>query len=67
MGRGRWALAAVACAAAAEAAIRLAGSDPLPGTGLVVAGSLAVVLVLPAVVGQLVRPARTLATALWIP
>ena len=67
MGRGHWALAAVVCAAAVEAAIRLAGSDPFPGTGLVVGGTLAVVLVLPAVVGQLVRPARTLATALWIP
>ena len=54
MGRGRWALVAVACAVAAEAAVRLAGSDPFPGTGLVVAGSLAVVLVLPAVD----RPAR---------
>jgi hypothetical protein len=52
---------------AAETAIRIAGSDPFPGTGLVVGGSLAAVLVLPAVVGQLVRPARTLATALWIP
>ena len=31
MGRGRWALAAVACAAAAEAAVRLAGSDPFAG------------------------------------
>jgi hypothetical protein len=67
MGRGRWALAAVACAAAAEAAVRLAGSDPFPGIGLVVGGALAVVLVLPAVIGQLIRPARTLATALWIP
>jgi hypothetical protein len=67
MGRGRGALVAVACAVAAETAIRMAGSDPFPGTGLVVGGSLAAVLVLPAVVGQLVRPARTLATALWIP
>jgi hypothetical protein len=67
MGRGRWALVAVAFAAAAEAAIRVAGSDPFPGTGLVVGGTLAVVLVLPAVIGQLIRPARTLATALWIP
>jgi hypothetical protein len=67
LGRGRWALAAVACAVTAEAAIRLAGSEPFPGTGLVVGGVLAVVLVLPAVIGQLIRPARTLATALWIP
>ena len=65
MGAGR--CVAVACAAAAEAAIRLAGADPFAGTGLVVGGSLAIVLVLPAVVGQLIRPARTLATALWIP
>jgi hypothetical protein len=67
LGRGRWALSAVVCAAAAEGAVRLAGSDPFPGTGLVVGGALAVVLVLPAVIGQLIRPARTLATALWIP
>jgi hypothetical protein len=67
MGRGPWALVAVACAAGAEAAIRVAGSDPFPGTGLVVGGTLAVILVLPAVIGQLIRPARTLATALWIP
>jgi hypothetical protein len=67
MGRGRWALTAVVFAAAAEAAIRVAGSDPFPGTGLVVGGALAVVLVLPPVIGQLIRPARTLATALWIP
>jgi uncharacterized membrane protein (DUF441 family) len=67
MGRGRWALTAVALAVAAEAGVRLAGSDPFPGTGLVVGGALAVFLVLPAVVGQLVRPARTLATAMWIP
>ncbi len=67
LGRGRWALGAVACAAAAEAAVRLAGSDPFAGTGLVVGGTLAIVLVLPAVIGQLIRPARTLATALWIP
>ena len=31
MGRGRWALVAVACAVAAETAVRLAGSDPFSG------------------------------------
>ena len=67
MGRGIWALSAVVCAAAAEAAVRLAGSEPFAGTGLVIGGALAVVLVLPAVIGQLIAPARTLATALWIP
>ncbi|HMJ33067.1 MAG TPA: hypothetical protein VK501_04040 [Baekduia sp.] len=67
MGRGRWALLAVGVAAGAEAAIRFTGADPFPGAGLVVAGTLCVVLVLPAVLGLLRRPARTLATALWIP
>jgi hypothetical protein len=67
MGRGGWALTAVVCAAAAEAAVRVAASDPFPGTGLVVGGALAVLLALPAVIGQLISPARTLATALWIP
>ena len=67
MGRGRWALTAVVCAAAAEALVRVAGSDPFPGAGLVVGGALAVLLVLPAAIGQLVSPARTLATAMWIP
>jgi hypothetical protein len=66
MGRGRWALVAVACAAAAELVIRVHGTDPFPGTGLVVGGALAIILVLPAVLGLLSRPASTLATALWI-
>jgi hypothetical protein len=67
LGRGRWALVAVACGAAAEAAVRLAGVQPFPGTGLVVGGAIVALLVLPAVVFQLRRPATTLATALWIP
>jgi len=67
LGRGRWALGAVVLAVAAEAGVRLSGSHPFPGTGLVVGGAVAVFLVLPAVIGQLVRPARTLATAMWIP
>jgi hypothetical protein len=66
MGRGRWALIAVACAAALEEVIRVRGTDPFPGTGLAVGGSVAVILVLPAVIGLLSRPASTLATALWI-
>jgi hypothetical protein len=66
MGRGWWALTVVVCAAATEAAVRLAGADPFPGVGLVVGGALAVVLLLPAVVAMLSRPATTLATALWI-
>jgi hypothetical protein len=67
MGRGGLALLAVGCAVAVEAIVRAAGADPFPGTGLVVGGVTAAVLVLPAVVALLNRPARTLATALWIP
>jgi hypothetical protein len=67
MGRGRWALIVVACATAAEATVRLTGAHPFPGTGLVAAGALGVVLALPVVVSLLRRPASTLATALWIP
>jgi hypothetical protein len=66
MGRGWWALAAVGAAAAAEALVRVAGTGSSPGTGLLVGGTLAVVLALPAVVALLSRPASTLATALWI-
>jgi hypothetical protein len=66
MGRGRWSLVAVACAATTELIVRLSDADPFPGTGMVAGGALAVVLVLPAVVAMLSRPASTLATALWI-
>ena len=66
MGRGWWALVAVACAAATELAVRLSSADPFPGTGMVVGGALAVVLLLPPVIALLSRPASTLATALWI-
>jgi hypothetical protein len=67
MGRGWWALFAVGCAVTAEVVIRQRGMDPFSGTGLVVGGMIAVVLVLPPVVALLSRPASTLATALWIP
>jgi hypothetical protein len=66
LGRGTWALAAVACGAAAEAIVRFADTPPFPGTGLVVGGATVTLLVAPAVVGLLRRPATTLATALWI-
>jgi hypothetical protein len=66
MGRGWWSVVVVAGAAAAELAVRLSDADPFPGTGMVVGGALAIVLVLPAVIGMLSRPASTLATALWI-
>jgi hypothetical protein len=67
LGRGRWALCAVACGAAAEALVAAFASDPFPGAGLVAGGAVVVVLVLPVVATLLRRPASTLATALWIP
>lgn len=66
MGRGGWALVAVACAVAVEQVVRMRGTDPFPGTGLVVGGAVAVILVLPALIALLSRPASTLATLLWI-
>ena len=52
-GAGRWSRSR---ARRGRGGVRVAGSDPFPGTGLVVGGSLAVLLVLPAVIGQLIRP-----------
>jgi hypothetical protein len=67
LGRGRWALVAVACGAVAEALVALSDVDPFAGVGLVVGGGVIVVLALPVVGALLHRPASTLATALWIP
>jgi hypothetical protein len=67
LGRGRWALVAVACGAAAEAIVAIGDLDPFSGAGLVAGGGVTVLLVLPVVVALLRRPASTLATALWIP
>jgi hypothetical protein len=67
LGRGRWALMAVACGAVAEATVVLSDLQPFAGVGLVVGGGVAVVLALPAVAVLLRHPASTLATALWIP
>jgi hypothetical protein len=66
LGRARAVLIALACAAAAEAAIRWSGAAPFPGVGLVLAGAVATALLLPVAVVVLGRPARTLATTLWI-
>ncbi len=67
LGRGRWALVAVACGAAAEALVAISGTRPFSGIGLVVGGGVIAALALPVVVTLLRRPASTLATALWIP
>ncbi|HEY6762196.1 MAG TPA: hypothetical protein VI318_22040 [Baekduia sp.] len=66
LGRAGWALAAVACGALAEAAIRAGSVDPFAGAGLVAGGLVVTLIVLPPVVTRLGRPATTLATALWI-
>jgi hypothetical protein len=67
LGRGRWALVAVACGASAEALVGLSDVRPFSGVGLVVGGGVIVALALPMVGALLRRPASTLATALWIP
>jgi hypothetical protein len=66
LGGGRWALVAVVCGVVAEALVALADVDPFSGAGLVTGGAVVVILVLPAAVRLLRRPATTLATALWI-
>jgi hypothetical protein len=66
VGRAFWALAAVICAVAAEIVVMVLELDPVPGTGLIVGASLAVLVALPAAIALLSRPADTLATSLWI-
>jgi hypothetical protein len=67
LGGGRWALLAVVAGAVAEAIVALGDARPFAGAGLVAGGLVVTLLVLPAVVALLRRPATTLATALWIP
>lgn len=62
MGRIAWAALAVACALAAE----LVAGAPFPGAGLAAGAAVAVLVLLPAAVAPLLRPAQTLATKLWI-
>jgi hypothetical protein len=66
VGRARPVLIALGCAAGAEAAVRWSDAEPFAGVGLVVAGAVATALLLPVAIVALGRPARTLATALWI-
>jgi hypothetical protein len=66
VGRAFWALAAVLCAVAGELVVMVLDIDPVPGTGLLVGASLAVLVALPAAIALLSRPADTLATSLWI-
>jgi hypothetical protein len=66
LGRARAVLIALGCAAVAEAAVRWSDIAPFPGVGLVLAGAVATALLLPVALVVLGRPARTLATTLWI-
>jgi hypothetical protein len=66
VGRGTWALAAVLCAIVGEELVRIQDFDPFPGAGLIVGASAAVLVALPAATAMMSRPARTLATSLWI-
>ncbi|MBE2319511.1 hypothetical protein DVA67_026325 [Solirubrobacter sp. CPCC 204708] len=63
LGRPVWATPAIAAGVAAELAVPV----PFDGAALAAGGAVAVLLMAPAALVLLARPARTLATALWIP
>jgi hypothetical protein len=63
MGRTGWAALGITCALAAELAV---GHAPFAGAGLAAGAAVGVLVLLPAAVAPLLRPARTLATTLWI-
>jgi hypothetical protein len=65
LGRPSFAAAGVAGAIAAEMVARLADA-PFAGAALLAGGTFAVLVLLPAALALLARPARTLATTLWI-
>ena len=65
LGRPSLAGLGVACGLAGEVLVRLLGS-PFAGAALLAGGTLAVLVLVPAALALLARPARTLATTLWI-
>jgi hypothetical protein len=65
LGRPSFAAAGIAAGVAAELLVRLAGT-PFTGAALLAGGTVAVLVQLPAAFALLSRPARTLATTLWI-
>ena len=65
LGRPSLATLGVAAGLAGEVLVRLSGA-PFAGAALLAGGVLALLVLVPGVVVLLVRPARTLATALWI-
>ena len=66
VGRAGWALLSVATAVGGELLVGVAGGEPFPAAGLIGGAVLALAVALPGAVSLLARPARTLATALWI-
>jgi hypothetical protein len=63
MGRTGFAVLGIACAVAAELAVP---GRPFAGAGLAAGAAAGVLVLLPAAAAPLLRPARTLATSLWI-
>lgn len=63
LGRAQWAVAGVLAGVAAEL---LTPPGAFPGAPLTVGAAVAVLVLLPPALALLARPARTLATALWI-
>jgi hypothetical protein len=66
VGRLMWALTAVSAAVLVEVFVQLPGAATVPGSGVIVGATVAVLMALPAVVMLLLRPGSTLATAVWI-
>ena len=66
LGRPSLATFGVAAGLAGELLVRRSGA-PFGGAALLAGGVLALLVLVPGVLMLLARPARTLATALWIP
>jgi hypothetical protein len=66
VGRSGWALLSVVAAIAAEVAVRQLDDAPFAAAGLIAGAGIALLVAVPAAVALLARPARTLATSLWI-
>jgi hypothetical protein len=66
LGRAPIAVAGVWAAVGAELLVRWDGSAPFAGAPLAAGAAVGVLVLLPPVLALLARPARTLATAMWI-
>jgi hypothetical protein len=66
LGRAPIAVAGIGAAVAAELLVRWDGPAPFAGAPLAAGAAVGVLVLLPPVLALLARPARTLATAMWI-